>query len=158
MAKKKRARPAAKKAARKTARKTAKKVVKKKPARKLRYFSAFVHDFRNFLKEPGDPSKAAWSWPPVGQLPAASFDEIAQVMNLLGNAWVASAPPPPGANPPASFLDRVATRVHAFGWPLNPAGRSSSWHLYELARVLDTMLEAVNSGGAGGGSGWPPNR
>jgi hypothetical protein len=155
--KKKRARPAAKKTAKKTAKKKALKKLKKKVG-KIRYYSPFEHDFRNFLKEPGDPNLPPWSWPPIGQLKAVSLGEIAEVMNLLGSAWVAGVPPAPGANPPVTFLDRVATRVNSFGWPLKPAGYSSSAHLYEISRVVDTMLEALNGGGGGGPPGWPPNK
>jgi hypothetical protein len=151
--KKKRARPAAKQTAKK---KPVKRKVSKKLVNKARHSSSFVRDFRNFLKEPGDPNRPPWSWPPVGQLPAVSFGEIAQVMNLLANAWVTSVPPAPGANPPVTFLDRVATRVNACGWPANSSGHTSSWQLYEISLVLDTMLEAVNYGEAGPG-GWPPN-
>jgi len=146
--KKKRVRPVAKK--------TAKKKPLGKKAGKLRYYSAFEHDFRNFLQEPGDPNRPSWTWPPPGQLPAVSLGEIAQVMNLLGSAWVASVPPAPGANPPVTFLDRVATRVNNFGWPLKPAGYSASAHLYEISRVFDTMLQAANGAAPGGGPGWPP--
>jgi hypothetical protein len=152
--KKKRAPPSAKK----TAKKTAKKKPLNRKAKQARYNSGFVRDFRNFLKEPGDPNNPPWSWPPLGQLPAVSFDEIAQVVNLLGSAWVITAPPAPGANPPGKFLDRVATRVNAFGWPLKPANCSASAHLYEISGVVDTMLEAVNASGAGGSPGWPPHK
>jgi hypothetical protein len=148
--KKKRAQPAARKAANK-------KLLKKK-VRKVQCYSPFVRDFRNFLQEPSDPNRPSWTWPPPGQLPAVSLGEIARVMDLLGSAWVASVPPAPGANPPVTFLDRVATRVNTFGWPLMPAGYSTSAHFFEISRVFDTMLQAVNGAAPGGGPGWPPGK
>jgi hypothetical protein len=121
----------------------------------------FMRQFRGLLKSPTQQL-----WPPIGQLPGQSFTDITGVVTLLGNAFVASTPPAPGAG--TDIVSKAATLASAYPWPTNAvyAGKKYYWcattmNLYEISRIVDFMLQAVNkgaAGGGGGGTGWPPSK
>ena len=101
-------------------------------------------------------------WPPLGQLPGPSFVDITGVVSLLGTAFVSSTPPAAGAG--SDIVSKTATLAHDYPWPTNAIytsknyiKRSTTINLYEISRIVDMMLQAVNSGG-GGPTGWPPSK
>jgi hypothetical protein len=121
----------------------------------------FMSQFRGLLKSPSQQF-----WPPKDQLPGQSFTDIAGVVSLLGNAYVTSSPPAPGAG--TDIVSKAATLASAYPWPTNAvyAGKKYYWrattmNLYEISRIVDFMLQALNRGAAGsggGGTGWPPSK
>ena len=141
----------------KKAKKAAPKKVGKLPVTK------FMLDFRLFLcnDKPVVGTTIPWAWPPAGQLPTTSFADITDVVTMLGAAYVTSTPPPPGS--PATFIGQAATRVNKFPWPTSSDYRTSRYgwptatiNLFEIDRIVDMMLQAINASGGGGGPHWPP--
>ena len=149
-----------------------KKTVKKKKAKKSAAkkvgklpVTKFMRDFRLFLcnDQPVVGTRIPWVWPPVGQLPTASFADITDVVTMLGAAYVTSAPPSPGST--GTFIGKAATRVYRFPWPTSTDYQTAHYgwptstiNLYEIGAIADMMLHALNDQGGGGGSKWPPSK
>jgi hypothetical protein len=116
--------------------------------------TAFMRNFRAFLKSQG--------WP-HGQALDSAMSDTAGVVGMLGHA-LATGAPPPAPTTLATFLDRATAHVHDYGWPANPEylkkwpTRMTNVHLWEIDRIADAMLAAANGGMGGGGSSWPPHR
>ena len=166
MAKKKNAKKKARKA-RTSAKTKARRATTKKSPNTL--VTGFLRDFGSFLTQDKPPKarRRPWAWPPVGELPAASFATISDVIALLGKAYTSSAVPTAPAVP-VTFSDRVAVFANGYPWPTSrdyqgdkPFGfDATTVNLYEIGQVAELMLQAINGGGAGddggGGTRWPP--
>lgn len=161
---------AKKKKAKKTANRKAQRAAPEKKPRALP--TQFLRDFHSLVITRDNLKKGRprlWAWPPGGEARAISYDTIGDVVNLLGAAFEASTPPKPDAS--GTFIAKVATFAHTFPWPTSPdyakynkpkGPAASTVNLYEIAQVVDQMLQAIDGGGdgnaGGGGSRWPPVR
>ena len=103
---------------------------------------------------------------PTLQLEGQSFADITGVLNMLGTAFVNSAPPAAVAG--TDIVSQATTLANQYSWPTNPVYASRKYHwwkttinLYEISRIVEMMLKAMGAGGAGvggGGSSWPPTK
>jgi hypothetical protein len=144
--------------------KKAKRTTAKKKASARPLPTEFMIQFGGLLSQSSRGQPTQRLWPPAGQLPGQSFADITGVLNMLGNAFVNSAPPAAAAG--ADIVSRATTLANQYPWPTNPvyASRKYRWwkttiNVYEISRVAEMMLRAMSMGAAdtgGGGSKWPP--
>jgi hypothetical protein len=137
---------------------------KAQPPKKL-LRTKFMADFHaRFIFDRTKSDDARILWPPAGFNMPQAFQDIADVMEVLGACMAGQPPAAATANPP-TFRDDVGTFLSTRNWPQGSPvppeyrnSRESTVHLVEMAVICDRMLEALNRGrGGGGGSSWPPH-